>query len=110
MENQKRRWLPESKEGRQAIIISALAVAWGILMPVITFGPIRIAGLEFFLLGGFERVLMELVLAVLGFYYLYKAIFKIKDRAWLVMILFAFFCLIAGFWILFAIGEVLFPH
>lgn len=107
----KRPWFPKSKEGKKALILSALAVAWGILLPMIPYPQqwISVVWAEI-LFGGLSRVLLLFVLLIIGFRYLHKAIFKIKDRAISVMIMFVLFCLIAAFWIMFALGEIFFPH
>ncbi len=107
----KRPWLPKSREGKKALIFSALAVVWGILMPIIPFPRwMRDSWGWQIAFGGPPRILLLLVLLIFGFRYLHKAIFKIKDRAILVMILFLLFCLVAAFWIMFFIGEIVSPH
>ena len=106
----KRPWLPKSREGKKALIFSALTVAWGILFPIIPFPRCMIGKCWTVAFGGLSRVLLLFVLLIFGFRYLYKTIFKIKDRAISVMILFVLFCLIAAFWIMFAIGEIFYPH
>lgn len=108
-EKQKRPWLPKSKDGKRAVIFSALAIVWGILMPLIPSPEWMRGGLAGGI-NGLSRVLVLFVLLVLGFYYQRKAVFKIKDRSLLVLILFGLFCLVAGFWLMFAIGEVIYPH
>jgi len=107
----KRPWLPKSWEGKRAVIFSASAILWGILLPFIPFPEwiINFWWTQAFF-GGPPRILILFVLLILGFYYQRQAVFKIKDRTILVMVLFVIFCLIAAFWILFIIGEFVFSH
>ena len=110
-QKQKRPWLPQSREGKRATVFSALAVLWGIFMPIVPF-PEWMINLWWahVLFGGPPRILLLLVILILGTLYLYKAVFKVKDRAILVLIFFVLFCLVAAFWVFFIIGEFAFPH
>ncbi|MDD5342501.1 MAG: hypothetical protein PHH01_00745 [Patescibacteria group bacterium] len=102
----KRKWLPQTKEGKKALIFGTLTIVWGLLF-------ISLAGFVsrlFRMPGGFLSVLVEIMLFIFGLYYSLKAIFKIKERAILNLIIFILFCVVGGFWLLFAIGEILFPH
>jgi len=109
LQKPKKPWLPKSREGKRATVFSALAILWGILLPAIPSPEWMRGGLAGGI-NGLARVLILVVLLVLSFIYLHKAIFKIKDRAILVLILFCLFCLIAAFWLLFFIGEFVYPH
>ena len=107
LEKPKRKWLPQTKEGKKALIFGVIAIAWGLLfIPLVSlfrrFIHIPVAGSS--------GLLAEIVLFIFGLYYSIKTIFKIKERAILNIIVFILFCLVGGFWVIFALGEVLVPH
>lgn len=93
------------------MIFGLIAVAWGILMPILPFPRdwIPVAYLQV-LFGGMSRMIILAILSAVGAAYLQKALFKVKDRSVSVIILGVIFAVIIGFWILFAVGEVVFPH
>jgi hypothetical protein len=104
-------FLPRTKEGKRAVIFAAIAVAWGILIPILPFPRdwIEVVHLQI-LFGGMSRMIILAILSGVGAVYLQKAIFKAKDRSVLVIILGVLFAVIVGFWLLFVIGEIVFPH
>jgi hypothetical protein len=81
------------------------------MLPILPFPQewIPVAYLQV-LFGGMTRVIILAVFSALGAAYLQKAIFKAKDRSVLVIILGVLFAVIVGFWLLFVIGEIVFPH
>ena len=107
LEKPKRKWLPQTKEGKKALIFGTITIAWGLL-----FIPLN----EFFRrfvhvpVAGSSGLWLEIVLFIFALYYGIKVIFRIKERAILNIIIFILFCLVGGFWLLFAFGEVIFPH
>ena len=66
------------------------------------------------IIGGFINAIVilsfEVILSVVAFYFSYRAIFKNKDRAVLTIAAFCILCLVAGFWLIFMVGELVFPH
>ena len=97
------KWLPKTKDGKISLVLCAVAIVYGILMPVMLPFWGRFA-------DGRVVVSLEIILSIAAFYFSFKTIFKIKDRTILTIIAFSMLCLIGGFWLLFALGEVVFPH
>ena len=114
MENQpdlekfkERKWLPQTKEGKRAIIFGVITITWGLLfIPMVNlfrrFIHVPVAGSS--------GLWLEIVFFIFGFYYSIKAIFKIKERTSLNIVVFILLCLVGSFWLLFALGELIFPH
>jgi len=103
----KRNWLPTTKDGKTAVALCLAAIIWGLLLPFIpkiSRGIIRAAG------SGLITMSIEVILVILGLIFSIKAIFKVKERAILSILIFVIFCVIGGFWLMFAIGEIVSPH
>lgn len=105
----KRKWLPESKNAKIALRFCAAAVVWGILMPFIPFPQFAIGGLRG-LFSGLVVISIEVILIITAWFFSYKAIFKEKEGSVITLLIFGLFCLVGGFWLLFALGEILVPH
>ncbi|MFA5070322.1 MAG: hypothetical protein WC528_03490 [Patescibacteria group bacterium] len=101
-----RKWLPQTKEGKRALIFGIITIVWGLLF--VSLG--NLTARLFRIPGGFFSVLLEIVFFIFGLYYSIKAIFKIKERTILNIIVFILLCLVGGFWLMFALGEIIFPH
>jgi len=101
------KWWPASKGGKIALALCVAAVVYGIFLPSI---------LSFLqhIIGGFINAIVilsvEVILLVVAFYFSYRAIFKNKDRAILTIIAFCMLCLVGAFWLIFAVGELVYPH
>lgn len=106
LEKPNRKWLPQTKEGKRALIFGIITIVWGLLFISLASLTARL----FRIPGGFFSVLLEIVFFIFGLYYSIKAIFKIKERNILNLIIFVLFCLVGGFWMVFALAEIIFPH
>lgn len=103
----KRKWLPQSKDGKKALGFCLAAIIWGLLLPFIPkIGRLIIGAAG----SGLITLSIEVILVILGLIFSIKAIFKEKDRSVLNIIVFVLFCIVGGFWLLFAIGEIVSPH
>ncbi|MFH1736306.1 MAG: hypothetical protein ABH838_00240 [Actinomycetota bacterium] len=96
---EKSKWWPATRTGRLAVWYGVAAVVWGVLFP----NFIRF-------LSGFFMVALEVVLVIMAFFYSIRAVFREKERNLLSFVVFGLLCLVGGFWLLFALGEVLVPH
>jgi hypothetical protein len=78
-----------------------------------TFLPSILSFLQH-IIGGLVNAIVvlsiEVILIIVAFYFSYRVIFKNKDRAIVTIIAFCMLCLVGAFWLLFAAGELLFPH
>ena len=113
MENQsnpekpKKEWRPQTKEGKRALIFGIITIVWGLLfIPLVSlfrrFVHVPVAGSS--------GLWLEIVLFIFGLYYSVRTIFKIKERTTLNIVIFILLCLVGGFWLLFALGEIISPH
>ena len=103
--------LPSSTIGWWATGLAWAAVVVGLLLPSMTswFGPLQERLGRRGLPTGSSLVFVEILLAVLAFVFGVLAVRR-KDRAWLLLASFVVVVLIGGFWVVFALGEVLAPH
>lgn len=99
--------MPRTKEGKMALTFGIIAIAWGVLL--IPAGRI-FRGILQMRSSSIPMVVLEIILFVIALYLNIRAIFKIKDRSTWNLVVFIILCVIGGFWVLFAGGEVLFPH
>ena len=98
----------KSKNAKKASLFCLLAVVYGILMPAIP-SSILMGGLGG-AINGLVVVSIEAILVIVAGIFSYKAVFKEKDRSIITTVVFGLFCLVAGFWLLFALREILVPH
>jgi hypothetical protein len=103
----KRQWFPLSKDGKAALWFCLLAIIWGVSMPFI---PQAAQGGVSGTISGFITVSIALTLTIIGLIYSIRAIFRSKEKAVVTKLLFVVFCIVTGFWVLFALGEVLVSH
>ncbi len=104
--------LPTSALGWWAFGLGVAAVVWGALMPSLVrwlwsaFGGA--SGRPRIPLG-FTSAALEVVLAIAA---LVVGIIALKkgERSWLTLLAFVLVVIVGGFWIFFALGEVLWPH
>jgi len=106
LEKPERKWLPQTKEGKRALIFGVITIVWGLLFISLS----NLIHLFRIPLGGSIFLLAEIVLFIFALYYSIKAIFKIKERNILNIIIFILFCIVGGFWVLFVLGEIIVPH
>jgi hypothetical protein len=101
------KWWPASRDGKIALALCTVAVVYGILI-LSALSALR----QFFgvFIDGRVVVSFEIILSIVAFYFSFRAIFRNKDRAVLTIVPFCVLCLVGGFWLLFAFGELLFPH
>jgi hypothetical protein len=92
--------IPERNIGRIALGLTVFMIIFGILMPNIV-GPY---------LGGIEAVVIMITFGAMSYALLVKSIFFEKDKSIVSWIAFGLISLVLGFWILFALGEIIFPH
>jgi hypothetical protein len=97
----KRKWLPQTKTAKWAVGFALATIILGLLLPSLTSLPF---------IGGREAVIMEIVLTIVSLILSIKAIFGKKDHSILIIIAFIIFCVVGGFWLLFALGEIISPH
>ena len=109
----KRPWRPASSVGRRAFWLAIGAAVWGLLFP--SLGALGRAVLgdseraRIMLPTGMVGVVLELALTVAALLTGIRAL-RGGERSWLVVLGFALAVIVGGFWILFALGEVLVPH
>jgi hypothetical protein len=104
---------PVSVEGWWAFWLGGFTVVWGILLPVlpqlirtaIGATPNSVIPIP----GGFFSAVLEIVLAVAAILVSIAA-FRKGERSWLTLLAFIGTIFVGGFWILFALGEVIFSH
>jgi hypothetical protein len=93
--------------------LSIGTVVWGLVFPILPrlIGPLlnRPGGPVVRVPMGFAGAMLELILAIATFVTAGVAL-KRGDRAWLVIAALIPAVLVGGFWLIFAIGEVLVPH
>ena len=113
LENQepKRKWLPQTKEGKRALIFGIIVTVLGLLLILSLFEFFRLLfTYPYALLNtntAFFLLLAELVLFILGLYYSIRTIYKIKERNILNIISFVLICIIGGFWLLWTLGSMI---
>lgn len=105
---------PVSRAGWWVFWLGLLAAALGLFLPFITqtiATAIRASGLEPTLRIplGFNMVLLALVVAAVTLIKGVRAVGR-GERSWLTIIGMVLALLAGGFWLLFALGELLFPH
>ncbi len=103
---------PTSPLGWWSLWLGLATVIWGLSFPMLTrlLGPsLRNTELRFPVPIGFTGALLELVVALAAFGAGIAAVGK-GQRSWAVLVALAAAILVGGFWILFALGEVLWPH
>lgn len=106
----KRALRPASTLGWWAFGLGLATAIWGLLVtsmprllqPLIESSGIRVP-------AGMSSVLLEIGLAIAAIVTGIVALWK-GDRSWLTIVGAVLALLIGGFWILFALGEVLAPH
>ena len=109
----KRPLRPASRLGWWAFGLSVATVAWGVLLPSLVgllgaaFGGTT--GRRFPIPVGFTGATLELVLAVSALASGIAAL-RTGERSWLTLLAFVTAVVVGGFWIFFALGEVLWPH
>jgi hypothetical protein len=106
----KRAVQPASPLGWWSFWLSFATVVWGglfLLLPGL-LGP-RLAGGALRIPVGFAGVVLELVLALAAFSVGAAALRK-GERSWMLLAALAAAVLVSGFWIVFALGEVVSPH
>ena len=101
----KRKWVPTTRDGKKALAFCLAAIVWGILMPLIPF-PESLRGDTAGAISGGVVIGIEILLAILGLLFSIRAIFKAKDRSVLSIAVFIMFCIVVGFWLFFAIGNI----
>ena len=101
------KWWPVSSGGKIALALCIVAVVYGILLPSALSFLHQFLGMY---MDGIAGLSIEIILSIVAFYFSFKAIFKNKDRTILTIVPFCMLCLVGGFWLLFAVGEVVFPH
>lgn len=105
------RVLPSTGTGWWATGLAWAAVAVGLLLPSMTswFGPLQERLGRRGLPTGSSLVSVEILLAVFAVVVALIALRR-KDRGWVLLGSFAVVVLIGGFWVVFALGELLLPH
>ena len=100
---------PQTRIGRWATGLGIATAVWGVLFPF--FGAIvrSLQMARFPFPVGFGGAAIEVVLALATIVTGIIAITR-KERSWLFVIGFGLGAVMGGFWLLFAAGEVLFPH
>lgn len=108
----KRPLWPASRLGWWAFGLGIVTVLWGALLPSLvrwlwsafggTSGRPRIP-------LGFTSAALEIVLAIAAIAVGIIALRK-GERSWLTLLAFVLVVVVGGFWIFFALGEVLWPH
>jgi hypothetical protein len=109
----KRPLRPASRLGWWAFGLTVATVVWGVLFPSLVgllgaaFGGAT--GRRLPIPVGLTSATLELVLALAA---LATGIIALRkgERSWLTLLAFVPAVLVGGFWILFALGEVLWPH
>jgi hypothetical protein len=96
----KRNWFPQTKTAKWAVGFALATIVLGVLLPSLTSLPF---------VGGREAVITEIILTIVSLVLSIKAIFGQKDRSILLLIIFVLLCLIGGFWLFFAVGEIISP-
>ena len=91
---------PKNITGQIALVLSGFSIAFGFLM----------TSLVGQYLGGFEAIMIMLLFGIISYVLLVKSIFFEKDRSILSWIIFGLITIVLGFWLLFAAGEIIFPH
>ena len=108
----KRALQPTSSLGWWSFWLSFATITWGRLFPLLVglLAP-RLRSVEspFPVPIGFTGAALELVLALAAFGVGVAAIRK-GQRSWMVLVALAVAVLVGGFWLVFALGEVLWPH
>jgi hypothetical protein len=109
----KRPILPSSRLGWWAFGLGIATLVLGVLLPSMPDILARALGMgpgdRFPIPVGFTSVIVEFILAVSALVVGVVAMRR-RERSWLALVGFAVAVLIGGFWILFALGEVLSPH
>jgi hypothetical protein len=99
--------MPKTKEGKMALTFGIIAIAWGVLL--IPAGRI-FRGILHLRMSSIPMVVVEIALFIVALYLSIRAIFKVKDKSMWNLVVFVILCVVGGFWVLFAGGEMLFPH
>jgi hypothetical protein len=109
----KRSLRPVSTLGWWAFWLGIATIVWGLLLTSLP-GLVRTLAersenFRFPVPVGFSGGVLELILAIAA---IVTGAISIKrgERSWLMLLTFALTVIIGGFWILFALGEVLYPH
>lgn len=108
----KRAIQPTSSLGWWSFWLSFATVTWGRLFPLLVsrLAPgLRNVKHPFPVPLGFCGAGLELLLALAAFGVGAAAI-RQGQRSWMVLVALAVAVLVGGFWLLFAVGEVLWPH
>lgn len=107
----KRSVQPTSPLGWWSFWLSFATVTWGRLFPLLVgvLAPKLRTESAFRIPLGITGAALELVLALAAFGVGAAAIRK-GQRSWMVLVALAVAVLVGGFWIFFALGEVLWPH
>ena len=100
-------WWPASSVGKIALALCVVAVIYGIFLPsILSFFQHIIGGL----INAIVVLSLEVILIIVAFYLSCRAIFRNKDRAILNIAAFCLLCLVGAFWLVFAVGELVYPH
>jgi hypothetical protein len=103
------KWWPGSNNGKIGLALCIFAVVYGILLPSALSFLHHFLGMYMYI-DGIVGLSIEIILSIVAFYFSFKAIFKNKDRTVLTIVPFCMLCLVSGFWLVFAVAEVVFPH
>lgn len=104
---------PTTALGWWAFCLGITSVGWGVLLPTLPESLIAIGiateGGPFPIPVGFSGLILELIVAISA---LTVGVLAVRrgERSWLTLAGFVPAIVIGGFWILFALGEVLVPH
>jgi len=106
-----RSFTPTTKIGRWAVGLGIAAAVWGVLFPFFGQILVRLMGpdLRVPIPMGLGGIGIEALLAIGAITTAVIALAR-KERSWLFFIVFAAALVIGGFWLLFAAGEVIYPH
>ncbi len=105
----KRAIRPASALGWWTFWLGILAVFWGVLLPSLIGLLARLLAGSVRIPFGFNGVLLALILAIAAIVVGIVALRR-GERSWMTLTGFIGAILVGGFWILFALGEMLWPH
>jgi hypothetical protein len=100
---------PASALGWWTFWLGILVVFWGVLLPSLIGLLGRLLAGSVRIPFGFAGVLLTLILAIASLVVGIIA-FRRGERSWMAVLAFAGAVTVGGFWILFALGELLMPH
>jgi hypothetical protein len=104
-----RTFAPTTGIGRWAVGLGIATGIWGLIFPMFPSLLRALSVTRFPIPVGFGGATVEVLLALTAIVTGVMAL-RAKERAWLFYLGFAIAVAVGGFWLLFALGEVLVPH